>query len=190
MDSIMLFPSGVGWMGVVGAGSMVRTLTLGHAEPDAACRALVRRGVRGGVRRRVWNRDLAERLQGYAEGQVVAFDHIEVVLDQLRPFSRRVLEQCRLIPWGSTTSYGQLAEQCLRPRAARAVGAAMACNPVPLIIPCHRVIASDGSLGGYSAPGGLETKRRLLGLEGRVSNPRSSGGNLRSRCSSWAFAVS
>ncbi len=175
-ENFMLVPSGLGWMGIAGAGSRVRFLTFGHLDPEAAHRALIGRGLRGGVRRRVWNRELVDRLQRYAEGRVVSFEDVVVVMDQLRPFTRRVLEQCRRIPWGATTSYGRLAADCRRPRAARAVGAAMACNPVSLIIPCHRVIASDGTLRGYSAPGGLETKRRLLRLEGRAWGPRSSVG--------------
>jgi AraC family transcriptional regulator, regulatory protein of adaptative response / methylated-DNA-[protein]-cysteine methyltransferase len=79
-------------------------------------------------------------------------------------FRRRVWEALRRIPAGETRSYGQIAEAVGAPRAARAVGTACATNPVPIVVPCHRVLASGGGLGGYS--GGLERKRQLLGAEG------------------------
>jgi methylated-DNA-[protein]-cysteine S-methyltransferase len=72
----------------------------------------------------------------------------------------------RTVPFGRTTTYGELAEQAGHPGAARAVGVAMARNPWPIVVPCHRVLAKHGMLGGFSAPGGVLTKRRLLELEG------------------------
>ncbi len=83
------------------------------------------------------------------------------------PFRRTVLETLRReVPWGETVTYGELAAMGGRPRAARAVGTAMASNPVPLVIPCHRVVASNG-LGGYGgADGRPDLKRALLALEG------------------------
>lgn len=87
---------------------------------------------------------------------------------ELRPqgteFQQEVWQQLRRIPWGRTISYGELAKRLFVPGGARAVGAANGRNPIPVIVPCHRVIAADGSLGGYS--GGLERKRFLLQLEG------------------------
>jgi methylated-DNA-[protein]-cysteine S-methyltransferase len=79
-------------------------------------------------------------------------------------FRRRVLVGCRRVPFGSTISYGSLARKVNRPGAARAVGSAMAHNPVPVFVPCHRVVASGGRLGGFT--GGLAVKRLLLELEG------------------------
>ncbi len=81
---------------------------------------------------------------------------------------------CRRIPWGQTRSYAQLAAVAGRPGAARAVGSVMAKNRVPLVVPCHRVIASSGQLGGYSAPQGLSLKRRLLAMESGVKYRRES----------------
>ena len=80
------------------------------------------------------------------------------------PFQLRVWQELRRIPWGQTISYGELARRVGNPKASRAVGQANAVNPIPLIIPCHRVIAADGGLGGYSS--GLDRKRRLLRHEG------------------------
>jgi methylated-DNA-[protein]-cysteine S-methyltransferase len=82
------------------------------------------------------------------------------------PFMRRVYEVVRRIPAGKTLSYGEVAEAAGRPGAARAVGSAMAKNPVCLFIPCHRVVGASG-LGGFSSPGGLAQKRLLLDLERR-----------------------
>jgi methylated-DNA-[protein]-cysteine S-methyltransferase len=77
--------------------------------------------------------------------------------------------------WGQTTTYGALAKELgAGPQAARAVGEAMARNPIPLIVPCHRVLAAGGELGGFSAPGGTDTKLRMLELEGvRISQQQS-----------------
>ena len=84
------------------------------------------------------------------------------------PFRRRVLETLRRdVPWGETVTYGELAEMAGTPGAARAVGTAMARNPVPLAVPCHRVVASGGRIGGYGGGmHGIATKRALLALEG------------------------
>jgi methylated-DNA-[protein]-cysteine S-methyltransferase len=91
-----------------------------------------------------------------------------VVLDQraVDPFRREVYAATREIPAGTTRSYGEVARAIGRPDAAREVGAALARNPCPIIVPCHRVVAANGALHGFSAPGGLETKRRMLELEG------------------------
>lgn len=84
----------------------------------------------------------------------------------LRPFQKEVLERVSAVPYGHTTSYGAIAERIGRPGAVRAVGRANATNPVPIIIPCHRILGADGKLHGYGARGGLETKAWLLRLEG------------------------
>ncbi len=84
----------------------------------------------------------------------------------LPAFRRKVLEACRRIPYGSTASYGDLARAVGKAGAARAVGGAMAANPFPLVIPCHRVLRSDGSIGGFSSPAGVKLKTRMLELEG------------------------
>lgn len=80
------------------------------------------------------------------------------------PFQRRVWEELRRIPYGQTVAYGELAHRVGRPGAARAVGQAVGANPVPIIVPCHRVVGADGSLVGYG--GGIEIKAALLRLEG------------------------
>jgi len=104
-------------------------------------------------------------LAAYFEG--VPTDFAALTLDPRgTPFQLRVWQALRLIPWGQTISYGELARQVGNPKACRAVGQANGLNPIPLIIPCHRVIATDGGLGGYSS--GLDRKRWLLRHEGAI----------------------
>lgn len=88
-------------------------------------------------------------------------------LEGVTPFQRTVLERTLTIPRGQVRTYGELAEEAGHPRAMRAVGSTMARNPLPLIIPCHRVVCSDGRIGAYSGTG-VEIKRRLLKMEGAL----------------------
>ena len=99
------------------------------------------------------------------QGEPVDFADVPLALDHLTPFGRRVIAACRRFLGDSTRSYGELAAECGSPGAARAVGSVMAKNRYPLIVPCHRVLAAGGELGGYSAPDGLKMKRRLLAME-------------------------
>lgn len=106
--------------------------------------------------------ELAQMLEGWLDGEPYRGP---VDLSPLSPFAREVLSACRSIPRGEVRTYAQLAAAVGRPRAARAVGSALRRNPVPLLIPCHRVVRGDGSIGQYNM-GGPEVKRRLLALEG------------------------
>lgn len=108
----------------------------------------------------------AQLLQRYFRGERVDFSGIPVVLDGMPPFRRSVLTAIRNLAYGEVCSYSQVAHACGSPHAARAVGGALASNPIPVIIPCHRVAGSDGRLTGFSAPGGEGTKRVLLEMEG------------------------
>jgi len=106
-------------------------------------------------------------VSAYFRGDCVNFNRdIPIVLeDGLGGFARRALLACRRIRYGQTISYGELAEKAGTIGAARAAGNALAANPLGLIIPCHRVICADGSLGGFSAMGGVKLKKRMLALE-------------------------
>lgn len=105
--------------------------------------------------------------QRYFSGEPVDFSDVVVDLDDTDAFFRDIYVALRQVGRGSTTTYGALARQLgAGPERARDVGEAMARNPVPLIIPCHRVLAAGGKLGGFSAPGGSNTKLRMLELEG------------------------
>jgi len=109
---------------------------------------------------------IIKRVQKHLRGDAQDFLDIAVDLDPMGPFARQVYEAVRKIPPGRTTSYGELATEMHRPTAARAVGQALGRNSIPLIIPCHRVLARDRKPGGFSAHGGVETKAKLLELEG------------------------
>ena len=109
---------------------------------------------------------LQKQIASYFEGSCVNFGtDIPVALDEIGGFSRQVLTACRDIQFGEIISYRGLAAKAGRPAASRAVGNALAKNPLPLIIPCHRVLRTDGKLGGFSAPGGISLKKKMLTLE-------------------------
>jgi len=105
---------------------------------------------------------LVERLKSYFGGGKISFPDV-IDLSEATPFQRKVWQAARLIPYGETRSYRWLAEKIGKPKAARAVGQALGRNPLPIIVPCHRVVASNGGLGGFT--GGVEIKKRLLELE-------------------------
>lgn len=111
---------------------------------------------------------LCHEIRDYFAGRSDRFT-IKVDLTDRSEFQHRVLSACRRIAAGVCLTYGELAHRAGHPSAARAVGRALATNPVPLIIPCHRVIASTGALCGFSAAGGLALKRRLLDHEKRFA---------------------
>jgi methylated-DNA-[protein]-cysteine S-methyltransferase len=106
-----------------------------------------------------------QQLAEYFTGRRRRFE-LAVDLSQLTPFQQSVLQMTGTIQAGSVWTYRQVAEAIGRPNASRPVGTALAHNPVPIVIPCHRVVASDGTLGGYSAGAGLESKMLLLDMEG------------------------
>jgi len=164
LSPVVVFPSKLGWMALIGSGRTLRYLTFGHATAEAAVRALpatVSQSARPGD----WNRPLVRRLKAYAAGARDDFRDVELDPGPATEFRRRVFCCCRQIGYGQTLTYGQLAAKAGHPRAARAVGGCMAANPIPLVIPCHRVVAAHGRLGGYSGVGGIRLKKRLLELE-------------------------
>lgn len=113
--------------------------------------------------------DLQEQVIAYYEGEHIDFS--KTILDQtgFTLFSQRILQACIKITHGQTKTYKELAELSGSPNAARAVGMVMSRNRIPLIIPCHRVLGSDGSLHGFSAPGGIATKKQMLTLESKYT---------------------
>ncbi len=133
---------------------------------ERAFRKEIRR--RTGTESRRSERDTAPaaaQLSDYLAGRRTRFN-LPVDLASLTPFQQQVLAAAAEVPPGQVATYAEIAQRIGRPRAYRAVGQALGRNPVPILIPCHRVIATDGSLGGYSGGGGLKTKAHLLALEG------------------------
>jgi len=119
-------------------------------------------------------------IRSYLEGHRHVFS-LGLDLSGLSHFQRRVLDAAQRVPFGETSTYSELARRVRRPRAARAVGNALRANPVPLVIPCHRIVRADGSLGGYSGLAAVAEKRRLLQHEAQASRPRSGARKLRER---------
>ena len=152
---------GAGWVGVLGSNSGLLKTTLPQELAWEAER-LLGDGVRGAVRSDDFFADLLQRLKSYFAGQRIAFND-ELDLSAATAFQRQVWRLTRLIPYGETRSYGWIAERLGRAGVGRAVGQALARNPLPIIVPCHRVVAKDGGLGGYS--GGVAKKDYLLRLE-------------------------
>ncbi len=171
-EVVVVFPTRLGWFALVGSGTSLRQLSFGHASRAAALEALDP-DLLARAREGRWNPSLVARLRAYAAGNPDQFLDVPLECSEWAAFERRVLDLCRQIPLGETLTYGQLAAKAGSPRAARAVGRCMARNRVPIIIPCHRVVGSGGKLGGYSAPGGISTKRRLLELEAAMVAPHS-----------------
>ncbi|GLF98576.1 methylated-DNA--[protein]-cysteine S-methyltransferase [Streptomyces yaizuensis] len=108
------------------------------------------------------------RLAAYFRGELREFD-LPLDWTLTGGFNREVLKELTAVPYGAVVGYGDLAARVGQPGAAQAVGAAMGANPLPVVVPCHRVVEAGGALGGFS--GGRETKRRLLALEGVLPQP-------------------
>ena len=142
-------------------GLLAGHLLPGEAAPHAVVAAKPTTGAATGVRQ-----DLTDLVESYFAGAAIAFepDALPLSFDGMTSFTRKVIRTLTAMPYGKLTSYASLAEAAGYPGAARAVGNVMAANQLPVIIPCHRVIRSDGSLGGFSR--GLPWKRRLHAIEG------------------------
>jgi len=157
----VIFDTEIGWVGILASARGLTHATLPQPSFREAHRLLGNR-----VNHATWSPhpfcDLIKRLKAYFSGHKTVFPD-ELDLSGASAFQHQVWQTTRLIPYGKTRSYLWVAEQIGKPGAARAVGQALATNPLPVIIPCHRVIASSGKPGGYS--GGVEMKRHLLNLE-------------------------
>jgi methylated-DNA-[protein]-cysteine S-methyltransferase len=156
-----VFATAAGWCGVAGSAAGLRRIVLPRPERgDVEFRILADGGGAAPARERF--ADFIDRFIAYFDGRVVDFpDPIDI--SRATAFQWKVWRAARRIPRGQTRSYAWLAGRIGRPQAARAVGQALGRNPLPVVVPCHRVLAADGSLRGFS--GGLEMKRLLLGLE-------------------------
>jgi methylated-DNA-[protein]-cysteine S-methyltransferase len=166
---LSIFPTNFGWFGLLGRDSRLVAVTIGHASANevrgACARHLAGPERAPGIREHDWYPELRRRLERYCDGERSQFDDVPLELAAGTDFQRRVLKVTRRIPYGQTMSYGSLAEKAGYPRAARAVGTVMASNRFPIVVPCHRVVASGGKTGGYTSPQGVNLKLRLLALE-------------------------
>jgi methylated-DNA-[protein]-cysteine S-methyltransferase len=145
-------------------------LTFGHSSPQTAVSYLAVHELPTAAT--VSMRPLIRRLQAFASGERDDdFLDIPLCMSDMTPFQQAVIEHCRGILAGETLSYAGLANVAGYPGAARAVGRVMATNRFPLVVPCHRVLAAGGAIGGFSAPEGIEMKRRLLAPEQIIRRP-------------------
>ncbi len=169
LPTLSIFPTNLGWFGLLGRNSRLAAVLVGHASAEEVRRAAARQSqeIAGDSHFREcdWNPELRGRLGRYCIGERCDFDDISLDLPPGTEFQQRVLKVTRRIPYGKTMSYGRLAEKAGYPRAARAVGTVMSSNRFPIVVPCHRVVASCGKAGGYSSPQGVSLKLRLLALE-------------------------
>lgn len=167
-DNFHVFETTFGFAAIAWSDRGVSALRLPDRSPEAAEHALLRRSphAKPGTPSHDVARVIGD-IRRYFEGKHVSFAEVRVELSEADPFLARVYSAVRDVGWGETTSYGAIAKQLgAGPERARDVGRAMARNPVPLIIPCHRVLAAGGRIGGFSAPGGVRSKARMLALEG------------------------
>jgi methylated-DNA-[protein]-cysteine S-methyltransferase len=158
----IIFETGMGWVGILASARGLLATTLPQPTAPAA-RELLGARINEATRSPDAFHDLVERLKEYYRGRKVAFPD-KLDLTGATSFQRAVWTATQRIPYGETRSYRWVAERIGKPQAARAVGQALGRNPLAIIVPCHRVLASDGRLGGFG--GGLKMKRQLLRLEG------------------------
>ena len=163
-----LFDTAIGRCGIAWRGEVVVGVQLPEDDDRATMRRL--RAKAGGATAAVAPGPTVaaaiESITSLLAGDDVDLGHVEVDLSTLGPFERSVLDLTRTIPRGEVRTYGEVARALGDPSAARAVGRALGANPVPIVVPCHRVVGAGGKLVGFSANGGIETKRRMLLIEG------------------------
>lgn len=167
--SYTLLDTELGRIGLVGSTAGLRRIVLPQPSPEAVLR-LIMEGLPGAIADPSPFGDLPQRMMRYLRGEPISFDD-KLDLSHATPFGRAVWEATLAIPYGQTQSYGWIAEQIGKPQAPRAVGQALARNPLPIVVPCHRVVGEDGSVRGYGK--GLEIRKRLLEIE--ASLKRSAG---------------
>jgi methylated-DNA-[protein]-cysteine S-methyltransferase len=164
-----VWPSAWGPIGGVAGDGGLRRLVLPHYQADQLADLLAWEHPGAVLDAGPFAR-IIELSRAYFNGQAVEFDDVACELPGEGTFGGKVLRACRTLRYGQTVSYSELAKLMGQPEASRAVAAALGKNNIPLVIPCHRVMCAGGALGGFSAPGGVEIKRRMLVLESRTAN--------------------
>ena len=164
----VIFKTKWGYFGLAGTEYVLCRTQLPGPKPEKI-KSLLLKSFRHSQLDKTFFKTLQEQIATYFEGACVNFSRdVPLGLDGFSSFGISVLTACRGIEFGQTITYGQLAKKSGRPAASRAVGSVLAKNPLPLIIPCHRIIRSDGKLGGFSARGGITLKKRMLELECKI----------------------
>ena len=168
-----IFDTAVGRCAVLWRGEALTGVFLPSAN-DEAMRAAVKRRSQAATESAPppFARHAIEKISRLCAGEVVIFDDVPLDRGAIEPFADRIYDVLLKTPPGETTTYGEIAERLGDKTLSRAVGAALGANPFPIIIPCHRVTAAGGKMGGFSAPGGTDTKRRLLEIEGAFATEK------------------
>ena len=172
----LVFTTAWGWMGVTESATGITAIVISKGSRTAAAAALRETG-KEPIKETLSSQRLRaakQQLSEYVAGTRKSFD-LPLDLSQGTVFQQRVWKMLQTVPYGQLRSYRQLASSVGGRRYARAVGGAVGANPLPIVVPCHRIVAQDGSLGGFSC--GLPAKRRLLALEGSLSRIRRGDGN-------------
>lgn len=164
-----VFETPMGWVGIVASLTGVRKTTLPEPSVEAALSALGS-DIEGAAHDPGALKPFREVIESYLAGERTDLKSIPLDTRRSTEFFTRAWAACRQIPDGETRTYAWLANEAGRPRAMRAAGQAMARNPLPLLVPCHRVVGSDGALHGFGGSVGLPLKRRLLDLERHAAN--------------------
>ena len=155
-------------LGIIHFGATENGLRILSTGRYSGLAAVLEHGVNYGLPRIENSRktiEIKSQLKEYLQGKRKGFD-LQLDLDYLPPFKFKALQAAYRIPHGRVITYGELAEMAGSPKAARAAGQAMATNPIPIVIPCHRVVGSTGRLTGFGLDGGVDIKKRLLQMEG------------------------
>jgi methylated-DNA-[protein]-cysteine S-methyltransferase len=167
-----LVDTAIGSIGLAWSPRGLRRVLLPHVSRAATAAKLAR--FAEPARAQQVPRFLLDAIEAYGEGKPTDFSATILDLRAEPDFHRSVYDDILKVGWGETTTYGEIALRLGDAKLARAVGQALGRNPIPLIIPCHRVLASGGKAGGFSAPGGTASKLKMLALEGiRVGPPPS-----------------
>lgn len=163
-----VFPTALGYCGISWHAQGVTTFLLPETTPERIQRELqsTTGTKKSAVTLPVWIRGLVQQVKLHAKGKLQDFSAVPVDVSFATDFMQAVYAAAQKIPPGSVVSYAQLAERLGNPSAVRAVGTALGKNPIPLIIPCHRIITTAGKIGGFSANGGIAAKEILLACEG------------------------
>jgi methylated-DNA-[protein]-cysteine S-methyltransferase len=171
----MVFETALGFIGIAWSETGLTRVSLFQRDRAAVERRLERLGAANGGDENdipAWVAALILDIKAYANGEEIDFSGVPVDLRGVDDFQRAIYDAARQLAFGETTTYGELAKRAGHAGLPRETGQALGANPVPLVIPCHRILEAGGKIGGFSAPGGSTTKEKMLTLEGvRVGPP-------------------
>lgn len=165
----------MGFVGLAWTSKGLARVSLFQSDSASVERRLARLGFAGGAVSEGdlpgWVAALVHDIRAYAQGAEIDFAAVPVDLSGIEPFQLAIYDAARRLAYGETTTYGELAKSAGHAGLPRETGQALGANPVPLVIPCHRILAAGGKIGGFSAPGGSAAKERMLVLEGALRQP-------------------